>query len=229
MITPEQLRAARGLLDWSRGDLSKASGISQETIKNIEHGVFRPQEATEKAILKAFAAHDVRFIDSDGVQKRTDSVKLYKSKEELRVFLDAFFEAAKKGTDICAFGIDDKAMERYLGDYSDMHTRRMGQLNGNKIRCLVKENGDDAPACSAYGECRSIPPDKYFSAPFYIYGTRLAFILTDNDKATVASMTIPAITEAYRRLFESLWSKSASCAKKSVVKESVPKEESVSA
>ena len=35
MITAAQLRAARGLLDWTRSDLAKAANVSPETIKNI--------------------------------------------------------------------------------------------------------------------------------------------------------------------------------------------------
>src|SRR6202012_3205205 len=54
MITAAQLRAARGLLDWTRADLAKAANISPETVKNIEHGTFKPQENTAEAIVKAF-------------------------------------------------------------------------------------------------------------------------------------------------------------------------------
>src|SRR5580704_17675732 len=43
MITAAQLRAARGLLDWTRADLAKAANSSPETVKNIEHGTFKPQ------------------------------------------------------------------------------------------------------------------------------------------------------------------------------------------
>jgi DNA-binding XRE family transcriptional regulator len=42
MIAPAQLRAARALLDWSRADCGTASGVSPETIKNIEKERFQP-------------------------------------------------------------------------------------------------------------------------------------------------------------------------------------------
>lgn len=217
MITPEQLRAARGLLDWSRGDLSKASGISQETIKNIEHNVFHPQETTEKAIVKAFAAQDVRFLGSDGVQKKTEPVTLYKGEEELRMFLDCLYEAAKAGGDICVF--DDKALARHLGDYAEMHHRRLNQLNGIKIRSLVRESGDEPPPVSPYGECRSIPSDKFCAVPFYLFGTRLAFILCENERASVTSFSVPSVMEAYRKQFDALWNKASPLAKKPLPKE----------
>lgn len=62
MITPAQLRAARGLLDWGRRDLKAACGVSAETIKNIEHGNFAPHADTLDKIVKAFADHGVGFL-----------------------------------------------------------------------------------------------------------------------------------------------------------------------
>src|ERR1700733_10428392 len=64
IITAAQLRAARGLLDWTRTDLAKAANISPETVKNIEHGTFRPQEQTAEAIVKCFRDRHVEFIDA---------------------------------------------------------------------------------------------------------------------------------------------------------------------
>lgn len=209
MITPEQLRAARGLLDWSRGDLSKACGISQETVKNIERGVFRPQEATEKAILKAFAAHDVCFLDADGVRKKTEPVKVFKGEEELKAFFDSLYESAKSGADICAFCIDEKSFAHHLGDYAKAHFQRMGQLNGTRIRCLARGNGEEAPS-APYGECRAISADKFFSVPFFICGGRLAFVLIDSEKAFVARLSVQPVAEAYRKQFDALWGKATS-------------------
>jgi DNA-binding XRE family transcriptional regulator len=61
-IAPEQLRAARSLLDWTRNDLAKTAGLSPETIKNIEHGIFTPQKQTILALVETFARHGVQFV-----------------------------------------------------------------------------------------------------------------------------------------------------------------------
>lgn len=61
-ITSEQLRAARSLLDWTRKDLAEKSGLSPETIKNIEHGIFSPMKQTILALVETFARHGVQFI-----------------------------------------------------------------------------------------------------------------------------------------------------------------------
>lgn len=61
-VTPSQLRAARSMLDWSRGELAKEAKISAETIKNIEHGTFLPKEETLKAIIETFARYGIQFV-----------------------------------------------------------------------------------------------------------------------------------------------------------------------
>lgn len=61
-ITPDGLRAARGLLDWSRDDLRLKSGVSNETIKNIENGVFKPKKETHEKLTKTLAENGVEFV-----------------------------------------------------------------------------------------------------------------------------------------------------------------------
>jgi len=36
MLTPEQIRAARAVLKWTREDLAQASGVTRQTIHRIE-------------------------------------------------------------------------------------------------------------------------------------------------------------------------------------------------
>jgi len=62
VILPSQLKAARGLLNWTRTECGKATNVSPETIKNIEHSVFSPQETTNAKLVNTFAAHGVELI-----------------------------------------------------------------------------------------------------------------------------------------------------------------------
>jgi len=62
-ILPCQLRAARGLLHWSRSQCASAVGISPETIKNIEYGSYSPQSSTCQNILRTFAENGVEFLN----------------------------------------------------------------------------------------------------------------------------------------------------------------------
>ena len=60
-ITGAQIRAARGLLDWSRSDLAKAANISPETIKNAETGIFTPTPESLFKMVEAMQLAGVEF------------------------------------------------------------------------------------------------------------------------------------------------------------------------
>lgn len=63
----EQMRAARGLLGWSRKKLAQKANTSAETIKNIEHGIYSPKKETITAIVEAFARYGVQFVHQESV------------------------------------------------------------------------------------------------------------------------------------------------------------------
>ena len=63
MITPAQIRAARAMLGWTQSNLSRESGISEITVKNIERGATDPRVSTMQAIQDAFARADLEFLD----------------------------------------------------------------------------------------------------------------------------------------------------------------------
>ena len=64
MITSAQIRAARGILDWSRRDLANISGISFASMMRLESfdGVPASNFKTLVAIKKAFEEAGVEFI-----------------------------------------------------------------------------------------------------------------------------------------------------------------------
>jgi transcriptional regulator with XRE-family HTH domain len=69
MVTAEQLRAARAILQMDQADLAKISGVSVETIKRLERqtGKIRAKDETIIAIQKVFEALHLEFLgDRDG-------------------------------------------------------------------------------------------------------------------------------------------------------------------
>jgi transcriptional regulator with XRE-family HTH domain len=62
------MRAARGLIRWSQGDLAREAGLSPETIKRLEpaEGRIPATTATEAAIERALVGAGVIFIDENG-------------------------------------------------------------------------------------------------------------------------------------------------------------------
>jgi len=70
MITSSQIRAARGLLDWSRKDLAARSGVSFASMMRLESfdGIPSSNVKTLDAIKKAFEDAGVEFTGTPDSQ-----------------------------------------------------------------------------------------------------------------------------------------------------------------
>jgi predicted transcriptional regulator len=66
MITPEQCRAARGLLDWGQQDLADKAAVGVVTVRQFEGRANEPRRSTLNVIRRAFEDAGVDFIDQNG-------------------------------------------------------------------------------------------------------------------------------------------------------------------
>jgi transcriptional regulator with XRE-family HTH domain len=64
-MTPDQSRAARGLLDWSQAELAARSNLSEGTIRDFEKGRRVPSINNLAAIRRALEVGGVEFIDGN--------------------------------------------------------------------------------------------------------------------------------------------------------------------
>lgn len=68
VISPAQIRAARGLMDWSRQRLSTESGVPMSTLADYENERTKSMLSVNMGrIISAFERHGVIFIGSLGV------------------------------------------------------------------------------------------------------------------------------------------------------------------
>lgn len=66
IITPEQCRAARALIDWSRDQLAESAKVAKRTIVDFERGARNPQQSTLTVLRTALESAGVLFIDQNG-------------------------------------------------------------------------------------------------------------------------------------------------------------------
>jgi len=62
-LTPAQIKAARALLGWRQVDLVERSGVSRETVKNIDRGR-DVRMSTMNKIASAFDEAGIEFIEN---------------------------------------------------------------------------------------------------------------------------------------------------------------------
>lgn len=65
MVTSAQIRAARGLLNWTVRDLAEKSGVHRNTVTRIETDATAPGYS-QAAIRSALEAAGVEFIPENG-------------------------------------------------------------------------------------------------------------------------------------------------------------------
>ena len=65
MLTPEQCRAARALLDWTQGQLADHVSVSPVSIRAFEKGG-EMRDSNRKLIQMTFEAAGVQFIPENG-------------------------------------------------------------------------------------------------------------------------------------------------------------------
>lgn len=59
MISLEQCKAARGVLNWTQADLSENSGVSLRTVQEFEAGKRSPNKTTLQGLLAAFEGNGI--------------------------------------------------------------------------------------------------------------------------------------------------------------------------
>ena len=78
LIYAAQIRAARGLLNWSQGELAERAGVSKQSVTRIEKGTMDPRFSTITALYQAIRSAGVELgDDANGI------VQLSISREKL--------------------------------------------------------------------------------------------------------------------------------------------------
>lgn len=57
-----QIRAARGLLGWSRAELATRANVSTKTVQSLEDGLVSPRASTLEALGRVLAEGGVLFL-----------------------------------------------------------------------------------------------------------------------------------------------------------------------
>ena len=176
MATGKQIRAARMLAEWDAKDLAKQTGMSMESIFNIERGNFRPREATMEKFVQAFANIGIEFTEFEGVRRKPAGIEIFEGHDRFQEFTDYIYAYLKQnGGDVCVSATDERFFSRYRKDH-DAHRQHMKELvEGGRVtfRILASES----KFTSEYAEHRFVPKDKNaVPTSFYAFGDCLALI-----------------------------------------------------
>lgn len=206
LINANQLRAARGLINWTVVDLAKKVGVAPTTISAIETGRSAGSVELLSSIIYAFQSAGIEITEDGGVRPRQSKILHYKGHDGFCAFFDDIYEVAStyENPDICITNVNEALYEEWLGSYEPIHVKRMSNLDTAKFRVLVKEQ-DEHLTSTAYCEYRWVSSKQFADVSLYMYGDKVAFIEFSEQDVTVTVVDNEAVTESMRKMFETYW------------------------
>jgi DNA-binding XRE family transcriptional regulator len=212
---PNQIRAARGLCDWTVAELAKKVGVGTTTISAIETGRSAGSLEVMTAIVYAFRNAGVELTEDGGVRPRQSRIVTLNGHKGFCAFFDDIYEAAKTHPqpDMCVSNVREISFERWLGSYDLIHRDRMQRLEQkHRVRALI-QIGDDDVAASAYADYRWVAKEHFADLSFYLYGDKTAFIEFSDEDVTITIVDNAAVTHGLRKMFDQSWNSAATSAR----------------
>ncbi len=206
-ITTAQIRGARGILNWSQGDLSQRTGISATSIGSIENGQSTPRASTLETIRKSLENAGIEFIGLDGVRLRDNSTQTYEGVEGIQAFFDDVYDTARtKGGNICLFNGVPINLLHWLGkDFYQMHAERMLKIKDNFDFKIIIEEGDDDFIAGGFAVYRWFPKNRFNEKTLYCFGNKLAFLDFSKSNVNILVIQQADLANSFRELFNIAW------------------------
>lgn len=203
MISLEQMRAARGLLNWSQSDLAGHSGISVTAMNNIDRGLSKPRVQTLTDIKKVFETNGVEFIDGNGVRFRKDvfRIETFEGSAGYQTYLrDLMDTQIAKGGEALHYSYDEPSLvKKHRKAHFDFYREYIKHKLKERVLTIegVSERSGP-PQCSEY---RWLSKDFFGRIGHSIYGNKYCIFL----KNRIIIIENEDIADAYRKQFESDW------------------------
>lgn len=157
MITPQQIRGARGLLNWKQERLAEASGTSIGTVNKFEQNEKISNDSRDK-IRKALENARIEFVDGGIILRAESKSKAFDGPDGPEIFYQEMLATAKDcGGELWAVYDTAETFARSLGVVNFNNLERLEALSRFvTIKCLLTNSRNstiDLPMC----QFRSIP------------------------------------------------------------------------
>ena len=203
MISKEQIKAARAMLDWSQKLLAeKCADVSEPTIKLIESGKVNSTENTLAAIKRTFESAGIEFTPQNGVRMRDDLLTVIEKMDTadnvfLKLLDDIFYTLKGRYGEVLWSFIDEKLSSDEIIDRELMIRR-----SGNTVRSLVRYG--DTHLTYPLDEYRYLPKGYFLNNPCAVYADKFALLLSREQKVLIIHDA--AVADLKRKEFEIIWS-----------------------
>jgi DNA-binding XRE family transcriptional regulator len=175
IICPEQIRAARAWMDWTREGLAEESGLSPATIRNLEKGKIAPRSI--EAVRVAFEKKGFHFHEESGLSRQTNQSKVYEGRDSRELFYeDVLATIREKGGEIGAIFETQGHLARALGVTDYARLERLEQLGKvATVKCLLSDVRQ-LPLSVPSFQFRATTYDRLNPWASFVYGDKMAIV-----------------------------------------------------
>ncbi len=204
MISIDQIRAARALLNWTQQDLAKVSGLSLRALNSIERGLVVPRLDNLRAIQGAFEKDGIEFGDNDGVRRRTERMEIIKFEGANYInqhLIDITQELRAPGAEVL-FSLASE--EDYGALNADVLDDYFLHINRHRITERILVAKGESYVIGMPSVYRWLKPESFNHVFYVVYGDNVGFqILGEPHRAII--IRNPSIADMFRRQFEANW------------------------
>jgi transcriptional regulator with XRE-family HTH domain len=203
MITPEQIRAARALLNWKQSDLAKAAHISLPSINNMERAIGSPRIETMRAVQQALELAGIEFLGQQGVKKQSEffSMVEYQGDNFIEKQNDDLFACMRGPQDVAMMcGLDERKFPQYAPDQTLRYLAH--ELKTNFTQKILICDNDDFLLTEPMSY-RTLPPALLGQIPYLVYHDRLVMIMWEARRTII--IRSQSIADTFKKQFEFLW------------------------
>ncbi len=201
-----QIKAARAMLDWSREDLAAATGLSVNTIRNLEMGFISPRENTNYLIRKVFEDSGLEFIEPDGVRRCYDDIKIFHGTDSCERFFEDLMQTARGSMHDVLFVVDGYSTFAQVCGVDDKEKAGGAEWLGAvaSVKVLLSSY-DSAVCCDPHLSFRQIRKTEAGPAQYCIYGGKQALIIPQGGAYRFVILNAANVATSYRAYFAGLW------------------------
>lgn len=202
MITRQQIKAARAMLDWSQKALAeKCSGVSEPTIKLIEAGKVKSTEGTLNALRRTFEDYGLEFLPQNGVRMRDDLLHILEARDTddnvyVRLLDDIYHTVNGRYGEVLFSFVDQS-----LSPPAVVDRQLLIRKAGTTMRFLIRHG--DSFLRYPLDEYRCLPKGSYLNNSAVVYGDKVAYVINRLDKIII--IRDPEVAEIKRMEFNLIW------------------------
>lgn len=207
MISLPQIRAARGLINWTQRQLADAAGLSLRTLSSIELGETVPRLDTLSSIQSAFEAKNVIFGPEDAVKLASERLDIQKFEGPtcMEILMtDVVDQLRWHGGDCYTNGPNE---EHYLTLNEKMVDRFYADCFTYKIRDFVLVEKGFSDFISRPSHYRWVSRDILGKLAYTVYHDSVA-LLTFEKTPRLVIIRNQSIADHFMKQFNSVWAMS---------------------